>query len=82
MGISATTDRVIHRLDDGRYEARIGVSIMGSTNMNESEFKACNYNPFHDEFRDNYAVGVGITEAEAIQAMEKDGNNMAESLWI
>lgn len=54
---------------------------MGSTNMDEEGFKACDYNPFHDKFYDNYAEGAGATEAEALDALKADMHQTADSLW-
>jgi hypothetical protein len=54
---------------------------MGATNMDEEGFKACNYDPFHERFYDNYAAGDGATEEEAIAAMKADMRSLANSLW-
>lgn len=50
-------------------------------NMNEADFAACNSDPFHDKFYDNYASGIGASEAEAIEAMKKHMISMASALW-
>lgn len=81
IGVSGTTEIRVKKSSDNEYEARIGIAIMGSANMNEKEFKACEYNPFHKDFRDNYAQGFGTTEKEAIINMMKDCNEISESLW-
>ena len=81
IGVSGTTPVHLKRLDDGTFEARCGIAIMGSTNMDEGGFKACDYNPFHPDFRDNWAAGKGATEAEALDALKADMRSTADSLW-
>ncbi len=78
MGISGTTKGFVKRFGD-EYVARVGVAIMGSTNMPTEELAtAC---PFDDDFRDNYAEGRGKTHQEAVEALKRDVQGMAESLW-
>ncbi len=81
IGVAGTTDVHIKALPDGRFEARCGVAFMGATNMDEAGFKACNSDPFHDLFHDNYASGKGATEDEALDAMKNDMKSLAASLW-
>jgi hypothetical protein len=81
IGVAGTTAAHVKRKDDGTYEARIGIALMGATNMDEEGFKACNYDPFHERFYDNYAAGDGATEEEAIAAMKADMRSLANSLW-
>lgn len=81
IGVSGTTQVHVKRLDDGTFQARCGIAIMGSTNMNEAEFKACDYNPFSDDFRDNFAEGNGDTEDAALAALKADMRETANSLW-
>jgi hypothetical protein len=81
IGVAGTTAVHVKRSEDGSFVARCGVAIMGSTNMDEEGFKACNYNPFHGKFQDNYAEGMGKTEAEALDALKADMHQMADSLW-
>ena len=82
VGVSGTTSVHVKRLDDGTFKARCGIAIMGSTNMDEAEFEACEHNPFHPEFHDNWAEGTGATEEEALAALKADMHQTANSLWI
>lgn len=79
-GVAGTTPVKIKKTEEG-YEARCGIALFGSTNMSEEQFKACDYDPFHNEFRDNYCRGIGVTEQEAVNALEKDWKDMHESIW-
>ena len=81
IGVAGTTSVHVKRGEDGSFVARCGIAIMGSTNMDEEGFKACNYNPFHDKFYDNYAEGTGTTEIEALEALKADMRQIADSLW-
>ena len=81
IGVSGTTDCHVKKNDDGLYEARMGFALLGSTNMDEAGFKNCNYDPWHEEFYDNFASGVGSTEEEAVDNMKKDMSSIADSLW-
>ena len=85
IGIAGTTDVHVkkHKTQGGHdiYEARCGIAMMGMTNMDEEEFKACNYDPFHPDFRDNYCIGRGSTQEKAIEELKKDMKDMANSLW-
>lgn len=80
MGVSGTTRLAIKKHSNG-YEARIGIALLGSTNMDEEDFRACNYDPFHPEFHDNYATGIGRTEEQAIERLKADMNSIADSIW-
>lgn len=82
IGVAGTTDTHVRRNQDGTYEARCGIAIFGSTQMDEAGFKACNYDPFHEQFYDNFASGTGSTEAEAIEALKRDMRQTADSLWF
>ena len=81
IGVAGTTPVVVQLNNDGLYEARIGIAIMGAMNMNEADFKACDYNPFHKDFQDNFASGKGATEAEALDAMKADMQSISNTLW-
>lgn len=81
VGVAGTTDVHVRRTIDGNYIARCGIAIMGATNMDEEGFKACGYDPFHPDFRDNFAQGDGATEEEAIAALKADMRQTADSLW-
>lgn len=81
-GLSGTTPVTIrHQRDPEEFEARMGVALFGATNMDEAEFEAAQFNPFHNLFRDNFCSGKGATQEEAIEALKKDMRSMHESLW-
>lgn len=79
IGVAGTTKLYVQKHDDGTYEARIGIAIMGTTNMEWDELKSAN--PFDATFRDNYAAGKGATEEGAIAALKRDMRETADSLW-
>jgi len=81
VGVAGTTDVHVRLTIDGKFIARCGIAIMGSTNMDEEGFKACGYDPFHEKFYDNYAEGTGATETEALDALKADMHQTADSLW-
>ena len=81
IGVSGTTPCHLVQLNDNKYEARMGFALMGATNMTEEQFKRVDYDPFHPEFYDNYAVGIGATEEEAIENMKEFLCEVGESLW-
>jgi len=82
IGVSGTTDIHVKKHKDGTYEARMGISLLGTTNMNEAEFEACKHNPFHPKFYDNYTVGKGATAEEAVEDMQNNLQQTSNSLWI
>jgi hypothetical protein len=81
IGVAGTTRVVVKQHPDGAYEARVGVAIMGGTNMKAEDLE--NANPFDKPpaFYDNYASGVGDTREAAIEAMKVDMRSIADSLW-
>jgi hypothetical protein len=81
IGVAGTTPVHVMRMADGTFKARVGIAIMGSTNMDEAGFDACGHNPFHPEFRDNWAEGDGATEEEAIEALKSDMRQTSDSIW-
>ncbi len=81
IGVSGTTPVHVKCLDDGSYEARMGIALFGGANMNEYGFKACDYDPFHEKFFDNYAGGIGASAEKAIADMKSEIKGIAESLW-
>lgn len=76
MGVSGTTDVHVRETAEG-YEARVGIALLGMVNNPGGPD-----NPFHPEFNDNYASGVGATEEEAINAMKRDMQSISDSLWL
>lgn len=79
IGVAGTTAVHVKKLPDGTYEARVGIAIMGSTNMPWDDLKDAN--PFDDSFQDNFALGMGKTEEEALADMKADMNKTADSIW-
>lgn len=81
-GLSGTTLLHFKEHEDGTFEARIGIALLGTTNMDDDGFKRCNSNPFHPEFYDNFCAGKGKTKKEALENLKKDQHSIYESLWI
>lgn len=89
VGISGTTKVVVcHRQTarprhEGRpevrdiFEARVGIAIMGNCAPTTTE----DSDPFDHRFRDNYAVGFGTTEEEALEALRADMASTCDALW-
>lgn len=83
-GLSGTTPiTILHSAGLGweQFEARMGVAIFGTCNLDEEGFEAAQYNPFHDKFHDNYVHGVGPTQEAAVADLKRDHHEMHESLW-
>lgn len=80
VGVSGSTPCVVRQTGE-EFEARMGIALLGDTQMSEDEFKKCDYNPFHDDFNDNFVSGKGDTEQEAIEAMKLDLKKMTDMLW-
>lgn len=78
IGVAGTTKVFINKTESG-YEARVGVGIMGMTNIPLDEL--ADMNPFNDDFHDNFARGVGTTEEEALAALKQDMHSLCESVW-
>ncbi len=79
IGVAGTTQLVFRRHGDGTWEARVGIAIMGSTNMPLDEL--AEKNPFDDDFYDNYASGHAATQEAAIKALVRDARSIADSIW-
>ena len=82
IGIAGTTPVHVIRHENGTFEARCGFALMGATNMSEDEFAACDHNPFHEKFYDNYSTGKGNDEAEALAKLKSNMKATADSLWV
>lgn len=80
IGVAGITDVHVRHVD-GKYKARVGIAIMGSSNMSEDELKAIGHDPFHEDFQDNFCEGLGATVDEAISALKLDMKQMADSIW-
>lgn len=83
-GLAGTTPLTIQRtagLGWERFEARMGVAIFGYSNLDDEGFERAQYNPFHEEFHDNFVQGDGRTQDEAIEALQEDHRQMHEGLF-
>lgn len=78
-GVAGTTKVFVRKVGD-KFVARVGIVILGSTNMKEGELAVSN--PFDPDFEDNYAEGIGVTQEAAIEDMKKDMGDIAESIWL
>lgn len=81
IGVSGITPCMVRQTGD-EFEARMGISFLGSAHMSDAELDACGRDPFHDDFLDNFASGKGPTSDEAIAALREDMKKMAETLWM
>ena len=80
IGISGTTRVFVNEIEPGKkYEARVGIAIMGITNRKPEDLAAAN--PFDEDFHDNFAKGEGPTKELAIEALRDDMKKTADSLW-
>lgn len=79
IGVAGTTNAFVQQIGD-QYVARVGIAILGQTNMKEAELQ--NANPFDADFRDNFAEGIGKTLQEAVDNLKKDIKAISESLWL
>lgn len=81
IGVSETTS---HRMkyDGEQYEVRVGIAILGMSDMNDDEMREARFDPFHENWHDNYASGKGSTKDEAVENMHKDIKEIADSLWV
>jgi hypothetical protein len=59
---------------DGKYVARVGIALMGSAHETDIE------DPFHPEYPNNYAEGVGDSTEEALAAMRVRIKEISDSL--
>ena len=79
VGISGTTDVVMREIPGG-FEARVGIAILGRTNMSEEDLKRLT--PFDKDFHDNYARGLGSTRGLALAALRRDLQLTADTLIL
>lgn len=61
------------------YWCRMAVAIMGSFNMSDKEIATIS--PFDKRFNDNYVEGKGETKDEALFNMNKELEELSESLF-
>mgnify|MGYP001586671138 FL=1 len=78
IGVSGTTKVYVQQWET-EFEARVGIALLGCTNMKDSELE--NANPFAQDFRDNYARGVGKTQEEALENLKKEVGRLSEMLF-
>ena len=78
VGVSGITDVMIKKHAEDKYEARVGVAIMGY--VQDPDTVDILNDPFAHDFRENYCSGTGRTEEEAIKALERDMREMSRSL--
>lgn len=79
VGISGTTDVVMREIPGG-FEARVGIAILGRTNMSKADLKRLT--PFDPEFHDNYGRGLGSTRGLALAALRRDLEMTADTLLL
>jgi prophage antirepressor-like protein len=83
VGVAGTTRvfvREVGKAGQSWFVARVGIAILGYTNRKDAGLK--NANPFDEDFRDNYAEGSGDTNDLALEALRKDIEKTAETLWL
>lgn len=80
LGVSGTTRVFVKEIGPMKYEARVGIAIMGITNRKDDGLALAN--PFDEDFRDNYAKGEGATKELAIEALRQDIKKTSEDLWL
>jgi hypothetical protein len=79
IGVGGTTKVFVRKVGES-YVARVGIAILGSTNMKSADL--VNANPFDESFKDNFAEGVGLTQEAALEDMKRDMGDIAESIWL
>lgn len=73
VGVASTTDVHVKKLPDGRFEARCGNALMGTTYDSDL---------FNELFDHNYNSGIGATEDDALEALRNDIRSLANSQWV
>ena len=81
IGVAGVTDVHVRQNADGQFEARVGFALMGEMQMTPKEYAACEGNPFHKGYWDNYASGIGSTKEEALEKMKGELREVRDSLW-
>lgn len=79
--IGVSGGKVFFKEIDGGFEARMAVALFGSYQMSDEELEAIDFNPYHPDFNDNDVSGIGKSKEEAVQAMQKNMSELADSLW-
>jgi hypothetical protein len=81
VGISGITSVVCKQQSDGSWECRQAIALFGGSNMSDEQLAACNHDPFHPDFHDNFTWGKGATREAAETALRQNAMEMADSLW-
>lgn len=79
MGVAPTTKAYVRRTETG-FEARMGVSVMGTANMILERLERMT--PFDPKFHDNWVSGGGATEGEALAKMKDDMEALSRTLFL
>jgi hypothetical protein len=79
VGVAGTTRVFVKKVGD-QFVARVGIAIMGSTNMKEEELALAN--PFDSEFKDNFCEGTGASVDAAVESLKNDIRETSETLWL
>lgn len=82
QGFSKLTDIFFKLTEVGTVEAKMGIEFMSSDDGVEERLKACNHDPFHENFKENYVNGVGNTREEAISELRKDMQSLENHMWM
>ena len=77
VGVSAITHVVVKQHGPQRFEARVGVAIMGSTNSSDPQIDD---DPFSEDYLENWCGGTGVTEVQALQALSQDMQEMSKTM--
>jgi hypothetical protein len=80
IGVAGTTRVFVKEIGPMKFEARVGIAIMGSTNRNDDGLALAN--PFDEDFHDNYAKGEGATRELALEALKLDMKKIADDIWL
>jgi len=79
IGVAAMAQPFLKEHEDGTWEMRVWVAIMGGVNPCPPGMEYVE-DPFHEDFFDNYCSGKGNTKGEAEKALAEDMKSMARTL--
>lgn len=79
IGVSGYRIHWMRSSDGKEYWCRTAIAIMGSFNMPDEYLRKTS--PFDPGFQDNYVEGRGSTKEEALAAMQKEMEELTDSLW-
>lgn len=84
LGVSGTTKVFVREtVDDNNvplFAARMGIALFGVTNRKDAALSEAN--PFDPDFNDNFAEGIGNTEAQALADLKKDVDDLSKMLFL